>query len=155
MAETLRPGIDYVGVTTPFYCNDGNGNFLFHRRSDDARDEKGKWDFGSGQLDLWEEVGAGVLREVKEEWGVDREIQEQLPAHSLLRQNDEGVETHWVAVPFFVRVKVEDAKVMEPHKFTEMGVFDLDHIPTPLHSGVQITMAKYPEYFDKYRKNNL
>jgi len=26
-------GIDYIGITTPFYCNDGKGNFLFHKRS--------------------------------------------------------------------------------------------------------------------------
>ncbi len=67
MAERQRPGIDYIGITTPFYCNDGNGNFLMHKRSEQARDEKGKWDFGSGQLDLGEEVETGALREVREE----------------------------------------------------------------------------------------
>ena len=151
MAEKLRPGIDYIGVTTPFYCNDGNGNFLLHKRSEAARDEKGRWDFGSGQLDLGEEVESGVLREVKEEWGVEGVIQEQLPAHSLLR-NSEGVETHWLAVPFFIKVDLDEAKIMEPYKFSEMGVFTLDHLPTPLHTGVQITMGRYPEIFDRYRR---
>lgn len=151
MTEALKPGIDYVGITTPFYCNDGNGNFLLHKRGESARDEKGRWDFGSGQLDYGEEVEMGVLREVKEEWGVDGQIQEQIPAHSLLRDN-EGVSTHWLAIPFFVEVDIDEAKIMEPHKFTEMGVFDLDHLPQPLHTGVKITMSRYPQYFDKYKK---
>ncbi len=57
-------------------------------------------------------------------------------------------------MPVFVKVDINKARIMEPHKFTEMGIFDLDNLPTPLHGGVKITMAKYPEYFDKYRRNN-
>ena len=88
MPEILRPGIDYIGITTPFYCNDGNGNFLVHKRSKHARDERGVWDFGGGQLDFGQQVDDSVLREVSEEWGVLGEIQEQLPAHSMLRTLD-------------------------------------------------------------------
>ena len=99
--EKPRPGIDYIGISVPFYCNDGNGNFLVHRRSDQARDEHGRWDFGGGRLDFGEEVEDGVLREVMEEFGVEGEIQEQVPAHSILR-NQDGIRTHWVVVPCFV-----------------------------------------------------
>ena len=146
----LKAGSDYIGISTPFYCNDGKGNFLMHKRSENARDEQGRWDFGSGQLDFGEEAEKGVLREVKEEWGVDGEIQEQVPAHSIIRKHN-GAETHWLAIPFFVKVDIDKAKIVETHKFTDKGIFTLDNLPEPLHTGIKITMKKYPHIFDKYR----
>ncbi|HEY4495194.1 MAG TPA: hypothetical protein VI998_04000 [Patescibacteria group bacterium] len=29
----MKLGIDYIGISTPFYCNDGQGCFLLHKRS--------------------------------------------------------------------------------------------------------------------------
>src|SRR5215213_2336602 len=98
MNESLRPGIDYIGITTPFYCNDGEGNFVLHKRSESARDEQGTWDFGSGQLGFGEQIQEGMLRELFEEYGVIGEIQEQVPAHSIIREQN-GRTTHWVAIP--------------------------------------------------------
>lgn len=151
MSEKLTPGIDYIGITTPFYCNDGNGNFVLHKRSENARDEKNRWDFGSGQLNFGEDIEEGMLRELKEEYGVKGEIQEQVPAHSIVREI-EGVKTHWVAVPFFVRVDTKRVKIVEPHKVTAIGVFSFPNFPRPLHSGAQISMRKYRSYFERYSK---
>lgn len=150
MSSEIRPGIDYIGVTTPFYCNDGNGNFLVHKRSENARDEQGVWDFGGGLLSFGELVEESVLREVKEEWGVEGQIQEQLPAHSMIRTLG-GILTHWIAIPFFVKVDISKASIKESHKFDEMRVVRLNDLPQPFHTGVKQTMNKYPKYFDKYR----
>ena len=146
----MKPGIDYVGISTPFYCNDGKGHFVMHKRSDMCRDEKGKWDFGSGQLEFGEQPERSVLREVEEEYGVKGEIQEQLPAHSILREHN-GVNTHWLAIPFFIKVDIGKARIMEPDKATDIGIFTLDKLPQPLHSGAQFTMHKYTEQFKKYK----
>jgi len=102
----MKIGIDYVGITTPFYCNDGNGNFLMHKRSNNCRDEKERWDFGSGKLEFGEPLEVSVMREMFEEYGIKGEIQEQLPAHSILR-TENGVRTHWVAVPFFIKADIK------------------------------------------------
>jgi ADP-ribose pyrophosphatase YjhB (NUDIX family) len=151
MAKKLKPGVDFIGISTPFYCNDGKGNFLMHKRSKTARDEQDKWDFGGGQLDFGEQPQEGVLREVKEEWGVKGVIQEQLAAHSIFRMQN-GVKTHWLAIPFFVKVNVKKAKIVEEGKFSEMGIFKLAKLPKPLHSGVKYTMKHYPKSFKKYEK---
>ncbi len=147
----LKPGFDYIAVATPFYCNDGKGNFLLHKRGSKARDEVGKWDFGSGKVDFGEDVEKAVLREVKEEYGVIGQIQEQLPAHSIIRTID-GKKSHWLIIPFFVKVDINKAKITETDKFDEMAIFKLPALPHPLHSGVQFTMKKYPQYFKKYQK---
>lgn len=50
----MRQGFDYIGVTTVFYCHDGKGNLLLHKRSQTCRDEKGRWDCGGGALKFGE-----------------------------------------------------------------------------------------------------
>lgn len=148
--ERMKIGIDYVGVTTPFYCNDGKGNFLFHKRSKNCRDENGNWDPGSGKLDFGISLEENVLKEVAEEYGCKGEIQERLPAHDIFREYD-GKKTHWIAVPFFVKVDPGDVKNNEPDKIDEIGWFRLDALPEPLHTGFKITLDKFKKSFDKYR----
>lgn len=150
MDNLLKPGKDYIGITTPFYCNDGKGNFVMHKRDQNARDEQGTWDCGGGQLDFGEELEEAVLREVKEEYGCEGAIQEQLPAHSVFRVFD-GVKVHWLATPFFIKIDVTKAKITEPHKFSEIGIFTLDNFPQPLHSGLAYSMKKYKKYWNRYK----
>lgn len=146
----MKIGVDYVGVTTPFYCNDGKGNFLFHKRSKNCRDEHGKWDTGSGKLDFGVTIEENVLREIYEEYGCRGEIQERLPAFDIFREN-EGVKTHWVAIPFFVKINPKEAKNNEPEKIEEIGWFKLGDFPEPLHPGVKLSIKKFSEYFDRYK----
>ncbi len=145
----MEAGVDYIGICTPFYCNDGKGNFLLHKRGDKCRDEKGRWDTGSGQLEFGQSPSESVLRELKEEYGLTGEIQEQLPAHSILRENN-GKKTHWLSIPFFIKADIKSAKIMEPEYASEIGVFRLDALPSPLHTGLQKTMSMFPEHFKKY-----
>lgn len=147
----MEAGVDYIGVSTPFYCNDGKGRFLFHKRSVRCRDEHGRWDSGSGQLEFGTTPEENVLREVLEEYGCKGEIQEQLPAQSILREWD-GRKTHWVFYPFFVKVNPKEVRNNEPDKIDEIGWFTLDVLPEPLHTGFQYTFTHYREFFEKYRE---
>lgn len=141
--------MDYIGISTPFYCNDGKGNFLLHKRSKNCRDEQGRWDPGSGQLEHGATVEENVLREVMEEYGCRGEIQERLPAHDIFRELD-GKKTHWLAVPFFVKVNRADVRISEPDKMDEIGWFRIDNLPSPLHTGFSFTLERYKDYFHKY-----
>ena len=95
----MRPGIDYVGITTIFFCHDGKGNFLFHKRSDKCRDEHGRWDTGSGKLEHGLTLRENVLKEIEEEYGCVGVIDEELPPLDIFREHN-GEKTHWLAVPF-------------------------------------------------------
>lgn len=145
-----QAGLDYIGVSTPFYCNDGKGKFLLHKRSKMCRDEVGAWDVGSGQLEFGWTPEENVLREVLEEYGCRGTIQEALPVHPVVREW-QGRKTHWVAIPFFVKVNPKEVKNSEPDRIEELGWFQLAELPQPLHTGFSYTLNKYPEYFDKYR----
>ncbi|OGL72867.1 hypothetical protein A3F28_03470 [Candidatus Uhrbacteria bacterium RIFCSPHIGHO2_12_FULL_57_11] len=146
----MKPGIDYTGISTPFYCHDGAGNFVLHKRSVKCRDEHGKWDCGGGQLHFGELPEEGVLREVREEYGCEGTIDAQLPAYGIVREHD-GVRTHWLAVPFIVRVNREDVRMNEPEFMDEIHWFRLDALPTPLHSAFELALRKFAKHFKQYR----
>lgn len=143
-----QPGVDYIGVTTPFYCHDGQGKFVMHKRSKNCRDEIGTWDFGGGQVEFGETLEQCVFREVREEYGCKGEITGCIPAHDIFRVQN-GIKTHWLVVPFFVLVDPKHIRINEPHKVDDLDWFTLDAFPSPLHSGVQMTLAKYRNLFEE------
>jgi len=146
----MKIGVDYIGISTPFYCNDGKGNFLLHKRSRNCRDEHGRWNPGSGQLEFGLTPEENVLKEVREEYGVKGIIQERLPAHSIFRIHDKK-KTHWLVVPFLILVDPKKVKVNDPEKISEIGWFRLDRLPKPLHTGFQFTLTHYRRFFKKYK----
>lgn len=145
----MKIGYDFVGVTTPFYCHDGNGNILMHKRTLACRDEHGRWDAGSGKLEFNNGLEENVLQEVLEEYGCKGEIIEQLPAHDIFRIQN-GVRTHWIAIPFLVKVNPLEVKIGEPEKMSELGWFAINALPTPLHTGFEYTFLRYKAYFDRH-----
>lgn len=146
----MKAGIDYIAITTPFYCNDGKGNFILHKRSVNCRDEKGTWDTGGGQLEFGQTLEESVLREVKEEYGCHGKIQEALPPYTLFRKNGEK-KTHWLAVPFFILVYPDEVKNGDPEKIAEIGWFKFSSLPKPLHPGLMLVLKKYKKSFNKYK----
>ena len=149
--ENKKIGIDYVGVTTPFYCVDGKGNILMHKRTKECRDEHGKWDTGSGKLEFNLSLEENVLQEVLEEYGCKGEILEQLPAHDIFREQN-GIKTHWIAVPFFIKINPKEVKNGEPHKIEDITWFPINKLPAPLHTGFAYTFNRYKKVFEKYSK---
>lgn len=145
----MKTGIDFIGVSVSFFCHDGKGNFLLHKRSQKCRDEKGRWDFGGGRVEFGEKLENTVSREIKEEYGVEGIIEKQLPAHSLLREH-EGQKTHWLIITFIVKIDRKQVKNCDPEKILEISWFKLEHLPKPLHTGAQLTLKKYKKEFKKY-----
>lgn len=149
--NNLKPGVDYTGVSISFYCHSNDGLFVLHKRSDKCRDEIGAWDFGGGKLEFGEDPIEGVLREVLEEYGVVGEIVEQLPAHSIVRDHL-GAKTHWLTIPFLIKVDISKIVNADPEKIAEIEFFGLDNLPQPLHQGAQATLRKFEKHFERYLK---
>jgi 8-oxo-dGTP diphosphatase len=147
----MNPGIDYVGISTPFYCPDGQGRFLLHKRSTKTRDEHGTWDSGAGKLELGLTPEQNVLKEILEEYGCEGEILEALPYYSIFREWN-GQKTHWLALPFFVKVNPSQVLNNEPDKIDEIGWFKLSEFPEPLHPALSRAVKERRKYFEKYSK---
>ncbi len=146
----MEIGVDYTGISTLFYCNDGKGNFLFQKRSNKTRDEHGRWEVGGGKLEFGLSPEENVLKELLEEYGCAGSIQEQLPPYSMVREWN-GKKTHWVLIPFFIKVDPREVKNNEREKIDEIGWFRLDALPRPLHQGVVRALQLYKDQFEKYR----
>lgn len=129
----LKRGVDFVGITCVFFCHDGKGNVLLHKRSNNCRDEKGNWDCGGGALELGESWENAAKREIKEEYCVDVVNCKFAGATNVLRKNGD-VNTHWVALLFSAQVNPDEVKIGEPDKIDEIGWFSDNNLPFPLHS---------------------
>ncbi|MFH0905499.1 MAG: NUDIX domain-containing protein [bacterium] len=132
-AIDARRGIDYIGVTTPFYCYDNKGRILLHRRGSKCRDEVGRWDCGGGSMEFGESFEEAVTREIGEEYGAAPKQLKLCGVTNVVRDNN-GVKTHWIAVIFAAEVSPSAVRIMEPDKVDELGWFYSDNLPTPLHS---------------------
>ena len=130
----LKKGVDFIGVTVVFYCHDGKGNILLHKRSKACRDEQGRWDCGGGSMEFgeasFEEV---VRREVREEYCVEPLEVVHVATTNVIRKH-EGTPTHWIALVYAVLIPEGAGAIGEPHKAEELGWFAHDQLPDPLHS---------------------
>jgi len=139
----MKKGIDYIGNSVVFACHDGEGNYLFSKRSTNCRDEHGTWDPGGGGIELHDTVTGTLRKEITEEYCTDVLDYEFLGYRDVHREH-EGEKTHWIALDFRVRVDREKVRNGEPHKFEEIGWFKLDALPSPLHS-------QFPHFLETYR----
>lgn len=130
----LRRGIDHIGVSASFVIHDGNGRVLLHKRSEQCRDEHGRWDVGGGAIEFGESLEEAVRREVMEEFTAEPQEISFLTVYDAHRVSPDGSPTHWVAIIHAVRVNPNEVKIGEPHKIDDIGWFTSDQLPDPLHS---------------------
>jgi 8-oxo-dGTP diphosphatase len=141
----LKRGIDYIGVNCVFWCHDKNNRLLMHKRSQNCRDEKGRWDCGGGSMEFGETFEEAVTREVKEEYGVKPLKIEYLYSGNVLRKHD-GKNTHWIKNLHWVLVDPKKVKNNDPHKLEEIGWFNIDALPSPLHSEFKKDVTNVRKY---------
>ena len=128
-----RPGVDFIGTTALFVIHDGQGRVMLHKRSQKARDENGRWDFGGGAIELDESIEEAVRRELKEEFDAQALDLEFLTVYDAFREQD-GTMTHWIAIAYAVKINPQEVKINEPDKIDEIGWFTESNLPSPLHS---------------------
>ena len=139
----MNKGFDFIGIAVVYFCHDGQGNVLFAKRSQNARDEKGIWDIGGGGVEFGETVDQTLKKEIKEEYNADVLSYEFLGFRDVHRSH-EGKQTHWIALDFKVLIDRANVKIGEPHKFDDIKWFTLENLPTSQHS-------QFPEFLEKYR----
>ena len=127
-------GIDFIGISCAFICHDGNGKVLMHKRSKNCRDEQGRWDNGGGAHEFGDNIIDTVRREIEEEYGVTPTNLQFIEVNDAHRKLDDGTPTHWISVLYVAQVDPKKAKNNEPYKIDDIGWFDLDNLPEPLHS---------------------
>jgi 8-oxo-dGTP pyrophosphatase MutT (NUDIX family) len=139
-----QPGLDYVGITTCFYCYNSDGQLFMAQRSQNARDENGCWDTGGGKLEFGIPAMDNVRKEVLEEYGIAPGPVDFLGYRDVLRVIG-GADTHWLALDFAVYTNGDQPMIKEPEKFDASGWFTFSALPDPLHSQVATAIDRYAD----------
>ena len=142
----MKAGLNYPGVAVSFFCHDGNGNFVFHKRGKGARAHHGTWDNGGGGMEHGETIEEALFRELKEEYTCEGIIEERLSPICSLTETEDGLH-HWVVHPFIIKVDPKEVTIGEPHMMEEITWFNKETLPEILHRDV---LDQNKEIFKKY-----
>lgn len=142
-------GVSFTGITTVFFCHDGNGKVFLNKRSKNTRDEHGRWDPGGGGLKHGESVEESMRREVKEEYGVTPLDTKFIGYFDAFRETPDGLSNHWLAMCFAVKVDPAEVTINEPEMVDDSGWFTLDNLPEPMHSQFNVFMKVHGDTFKR------
>lgn len=126
----MQKGIDYIGNSVVYFCHDGKGRVLLAKRSENTRDEQGRWDIGGGGIEFGDTAENTLRKEIKEEYYTDVLNYKFLGYRDVHREHN-GNKTHWITLDFKVLVDRKKAKIGGPHKFDALEWFTLNNLPPP------------------------
>lgn len=124
--KKMIPGKDYVGVGGGVFIFNKKGEVLLMKRSGEVRNESGWWSKPGGKIRFNETGIQTMKREIKEEMGINIDIWGVLPHTDHIIKKEKQ---HWVAINYLANIKSGEPKIMELHKCSEIGWFEIDKLP--------------------------
>lgn len=88
--------------------------------------EAGCWSLPGGKVDYMETIENAIIREIKEELGVDIEITRLVCVTNHIIQTED---IHYVAPTFAARITNGEVRNREPHALEKVHWFAIDEIP--------------------------
>jgi mutator protein MutT len=127
LVKRLYPKQPIVGVGAVVVCD---GKILLEKRKNEPG--KGKWSIPGGLVELGENVEQTVIREVKEETGLEVEKPEHIDVVGNVIKDENGeIKYHFVIIDYFVKLKggtlkaASDAEELRWVTFDEVEKYDL------------------------------
>lgn len=143
--KNMKKGIDFIGVGAGAIIFNDEGEVFITQRGPKARNEAGKWDFPGGSVEFGERCEDAVVRELKEEFGIDIEVIELLEVVNHIIPEEKQ---HWVSPSYIARYIGGEPKIMEPEKCIKMKWVCLAKI-----NASELTIASkanYEKYIERY-----
>ncbi|MCF7860566.1 NUDIX domain-containing protein [Patescibacteria group bacterium] len=102
---------------------------------------QGTWSFPGGHLEFGETMETAIIREAKEETGLDISELELVSLADEMGSLEQG--KHYVNVGFLANTVSGEAKIMEPEKCEEWQWFNLEKLPEPIFEGTALMIKNY------------
>lgn len=160
----MKQGVDHIGIGVGAVILNDEEKVFLALRGKKARNEVGKWECPGGTVHFGETLKETIIREIKEEFGVDIEVFEQLKAVDHLIPKEKQ---HWVGIAFVCKIKKGAPKILEPHKCEKIGWFTLREMEKLSLAGptkhrllemkkrmISINANDLDEFKEKSRENN-
>ncbi len=125
----MKKGFDYIGVGVGAVIVNREGRVFLAKRGREARNEKYKWEFPGGSVEFGERLEEALVREVREEYGFEIEVEKLLDVVDHIIPDEHQ---HWVSPTFLCAHRSGTPHIREPHKCEEIGWFAVDRIPEDL-----------------------
>jgi len=150
--NNMKAGENYIGVGCgAIILNDKKEILLIKRKAmSKDRTTSGMWSVPGGETEFGEKVEDAIIREVREEIGVDVEIVRHIGHHDQILESSK---VHWHCNSFLCRIKEEGVpRIMEEEKSEKVGWFPIDKVPkdcgiahiiVPLHKLGLISNEEY------------
>lgn len=118
------------------FIQDAEGRLLLVKRR--RHPEADHWGLPGGKVDFLEPVPVTIVREIREELGVEITLTGLL---CVVDQIDASAGTHWVNPVHRARIVSGEPAVMEPDALADWGWFDLSDLPAPLTLSTRSAVA--------------
>jgi mutator protein MutT len=141
LVKRLYPSQPVVGVGAIIVCN---GKILLEKRKSEPG--RGKWSIPGGLVELGESTEQAVIREVKEETGLDVENPELIDVvNNIILDANGKIEYHFVIVDYFVKLRGGELKAAddaEELKWVALDDVEKYNITSTLRAFLQRNMEK-------------
>jgi 8-oxo-dGTP diphosphatase len=124
--SNLIPGKDFVGVGVGGVVVLQRKILLLFRKKPP---ECNHWTLPGGAIEFGERVEEALLRELREEIGVEARVVTPLGLTDQILPTEKS---HWVCLRFLVEVVTGEPKNASPESHLSIGWFALDALPNPL-----------------------
>jgi 8-oxo-dGTP diphosphatase len=128
----MSPKVGVGGVIV----NDGRVLLLMRKKPP----EEGFWSLPGGRVEFMERVEDAVVRELREELGIETEIESLLCVTNHIVQADNA---HWVSPAYLVRLVSGAPQNLEPEKTAAIEWFSLSQLPAKLGMAAKSALTAY------------
>ncbi|OGI32047.1 MAG: hypothetical protein A2343_02415 [Candidatus Moranbacteria bacterium RIFOXYB12_FULL_35_8] len=140
MKNKLKPGKDYIGAGCGIMIINNKREILLKKRGKKSRNEIGWWEKTGGIIEYWEKAEKTVIRETKEELGIEVEIVGYFPHTDHIIKKDRQ---HWIGLNYLGKIKKGVPKNLEPEKCDEIRWFSLDNLPKKIVQPTKESIKNY------------
>lgn len=142
----MQEGKDFIGAGVGAVIFNQDGKLLVALRGDNVSNEAGKWEFPGGTIEYGEKIKDAIVREIKEEFGIDIEVIKLLDVYDHLIPAERQ---HWISPTYLCKLLHGEPHIQEPGACEKVKWHTLDEIENlPLtivtQENVQDLRKKYP-----------